>query len=173
MTLLYCDQDGVLADFGPVAEKFFNISFKNFVKLDGNDWHRFQKAQPWMWKELPLCPRALELWSVIRPYCPSILTAIPNAGTWDGVAEQKTAWCREKLPKFGYCKTQRVITCERAQKQSYAVQEDGTANLLIDDMVQNIAEWTEAGGIGIHWTGTDESLEAVRAACIYNFGGWR
>ena len=157
---LYCDQDGVLADFAKPAEKFFHVDFSGWVTLTAEDWGRYREAHPKMWEEIPVMPFARELWDVIAPYRPSILTAVPHRGEWADVGEQKLNWFKIHFPDFGLYPEQQFHAVQREEKQNFARQIDGLPNILIDDMEKNIVEWERAGGIGIHykpsWDGIDQ-----------------
>jgi len=150
---IYCDMDGVLADFISAAEDFFDMEIARdntaFNKLwdrpDG--WPRLKTEWPTFWMDLDPMPHALQLWKVIAPYHPSILTAIPNG--WPSSATGKLVWCKRHLPKFGYNPKQEFHAVQRSEKQHFAKQADGTPNILIDDFQKNINEWQHAGGIGI------------------------
>jgi len=44
-----------------------------------------------------------------------------------------------------------VHTVQRHEKKNYAKQQDGTPNILIDDMDRNVREWVAAGGLSIKY----------------------
>lgn len=174
---IYCDQDGVLADFALPAAKFFNVDFSGWVTLNADDWERYQDAHPNMWEELPLMPHARALWNVIESYIPSVLTAVPHRANvgwyWDGVQEQKLAWCKKHFPVFGANPNQQLHAVQREEKQRYARQADGTPNILIDDMAKNVEEWQAAGGVGIHYVPSAEAVEYVDRTLTTYFRGKR
>lgn len=162
MMKLYCDQDGVFADFAKPAAEFFNVDFSGWVTLSADDWGRYRDAHPLMWENIPVMPFAYELWDVLTPYCPSILTAVPHRGEWSDVGTQKLNWFKKHFPTFGMQPGQELHAVQREHKQNYAQSIDGMPNILIDDMDKNIAEWQAAGGIGIHYKPSHESVENVR-----------
>jgi hypothetical protein len=162
---LYCDQDGVFADFATPAEEFFKVDFSGWVTLTCDDWQRYKDAHPNMWEELPVMPHAHDLWAVIQPYLPSVLTAVPNRADsgwhWDGVEQQKLAWFKKHFPTFGEHPDQQLHAVARSDKRRYAQQDDGTPNILIDDLVKNVTEWNAAGGIGLVYSPSPEAVNYV------------
>jgi 5'(3')-deoxyribonucleotidase len=84
------------------------------------------------------------LWKYISNFGPHILSA--HTRTWQPTSkEDKMVWIKKHMNPL----PTRIHILLRAQKQNYAVQKDGTPNILIDDLPQNISEWKAKGGIGI------------------------
>ena len=50
----------------------------------------------------------------------------------------------------------------RSDKQKYAVNQDGSSNILIDDYIKNIKEFESKGGMGIHHTDTGKTLRELK-----------
>lgn len=170
---IYCDMDGVLANFTKSAGHHFNIDInqhpKEFDRLwkSKDGWHQLMQDWPTFWMDLDPMPHAADLWRVISPYHPAILTAIPEG--WPASATGKYVWCKRHLPKFGYHPDQQFHAVLREHKQRYARQGDGTPNILIDDFQKNIREWESAGGIGIWYQDGQVSKvrEGLRRAGIH------
>lgn len=166
MTRIYCDMDGVLANFTKSAERYFHIDINrnpkqfNALWTSKDGWHQLMHEWPTFWMDLDPMPHAAALWRLISPYHPSILTAIPEG--WPSSSTGKYVWCKRHLPKFGYHPKQEFHAVLRHQKEQFAKQSDGTPNILIDDFIKNIREWQAAGGIGIHYT--DGNLSPVQNA---------
>ena len=57
----------------------------------------------------------------------------------------KLSW----LKKFTKVKRSRINLVLREQKKKFAKDDNGNANLLIDDYEKNVQEWERSGGIGI------------------------
>lgn len=167
---VYCDLDGVLANFIAAAENFFQMDIATdntaFNKMwdRSNGWPHLMKQWPTFWMDLEPMPHALQLWKVIAPYHPSILTAFPSG--WQSAATGKLIWCKRHLPKFGYHPDQKFHAVERSEKKKFALQLDGTPNILIDDYQKNINEWQRVGGIGILYVDSATSAEHVREALL-------
>ena len=152
---VYCDMDGVLADFNGGWKEFTGNEIDNWVVITGDDWKYLQKQWPTFWMDLELMPYAAQLWTALRPYDVEILTAYPNNG-WKTAGVGKTIWARTVLGGNPV-----VHAVERREKKNYAKQKDGTPNILIDDMEKNIDEWEQAGGIGIQYIPSASIVQRV------------
>lgn len=129
--ILYCDLDGVLADFeGGVIRRMG----KSPDELkSGLMWGVIRKT-PGFYENLEWTEDGRQLWDAIKQYNPIILTGCPN-GNW--AEEQKRKWCAKNLgPDV------RVVTCATKDKPKYCV--DGA--ILIDDRDKIRREWINAGG---------------------------
>jgi len=134
--IIFCDLDGVLADFEQgVRNKFHKFTKKNIDELKPtlmwgviNKSNTFFEALPWM-------PKGRELWSQIEQYNPIILTGVPRGST--KAAEQKIRWCQRELgPNV------QVITCATKDKPKYCLDKA----ILIDDRTDNLKPWNMKGG---------------------------
>ena len=138
---VYVDMDGVLADF-----------FGEWQKLIGSDWRKVKDIEPALqkirdkdnfWLDLPLLPQAKNLLGIIKKVKGSytiLSSPLPN----DPNSEpHKREWIKKNLSFFP---PENVIITH--DKPKYAVNSDGTPNILIDDFGKNIASWEAAGGEG-------------------------
>lgn len=158
---VFCDLDGVVADFATPATEALGIDFsKGFVVIDVSDWRKLQKQWPTFWVDLEPLPYAQELWRAIQPWHPSILTAAPDV--WRSSSIGKEVWVKRYLPKFGYHPEQKFYCVRREEKQNFATTH-GEPNILIDDMSKNIREWEQAGGIGIQYKPSRSAIQTVVA----------
>lgn len=170
---IFVDMDGVLADFATGAHQVLGIHPEwdnaafNALWDSKNGWPAMMKTHPTFWMDLPLMPHALDLWRLIQPFHPAILTAIPPG--WPTAGVGKRIWAKRMLPKFGYHKNEVVLAVQRPEKKDYAVHMDGSPNILIDDFQKNIDEWTKAGGYGVQYVDGPAGLSKVRAA-LNTFG---
>jgi hypothetical protein len=151
---LYVDMDGVLVDFMKGAEQYFHVSIttiapKDFTALwEGpKGWRQLMKDWPTFWMDLDVNAGFSQLWKIVRPHHPAILTAIPTG--WPSSAVGKRIWCTRHLQNWGHHPDEEFHAVDRPQKRQFARQADGTPNLLIDDFDKNIAEWKSAGGLGL------------------------
>lgn len=160
---IFCDLDGVLADFHKGMTKAIReIHDPTFVhdenKYDNNSQYRKQmwafvktyqaKYGYILWRHLDLMPDAMQLWNYIKPYHPQILTATGPAVYH--AAEQKRGWVTDY---FG--SNIKINTTESAvDKARFA----GPNRILIDDKLKAINPWRAAGGIGIHHTSAADSI---------------
>jgi|TARA_R110000823_G_C15778989_1_gene484893 5'(3')-deoxyribonucleotidase len=198
---IYCDMDGVLADFSGHFLNFINEEWRHIreIKLVANkfveiagilEYHlkllraKLKKAQankqdpvPWeeaqvlankyfeeqgrknwgwesLFSNLPVSQAGRALWQLMGPYGVIVLTGAPGGA---GVLHAKVEWAKRNLdppPKH-------II--KQSDKRTYATEESGKPNLLIDDWSHNLKGWRESGGIAIAFDETDAraNLEAV------------
>ena len=81
---IYCDMDGVVADFHGGLKKMESqlksAGYKSVQDwldspMSDDKWKPIIKNNKF-WSTLPLMPQALKLWNYIRPYNPHILSAV-------------------------------------------------------------------------------------------------
>ena len=141
---LFCDLDGVLADFNHgVLELTGKLPDDQFV---GSMWKAVSNADRFFYN-LEWMSDGQLLWSNIMHHNPSILTGIPYGG-W--AAQQKRDWCAERLDA-----QVEVIPCWSRDKHTFAVEGD----ILIDDRLKAKDPWESVGGIFIHHTSTESTLD--------------
>ena len=159
---LFLDMDGVLADFLRGFREFFTEKYgeKGWLDITKEDWLQLKAEWPTFWADLDYEQHALDLWRVVSPYHPSLLTAAPPS--WPSASVGKTIWAKRMLPKFGYHPSQKVYTVMRADKKKFATQTDGSPNILIDDLDKNIREWNAAGGHGIVYIPSGSAVQNVQ-----------
>jgi len=143
--IVFCDLDGVLADF---EQGVINKFKKTPDQLSPNlMWGVINKSKTFF-DALPWMPKGRELWSRIRKYNPIILTGIP--GGRDSAIEQKRKWCQRELGA-----DIEVITCLTREKPNYCI----PGSILIDDRTDNLNAWNEKGGKFVLYD--EDYLEAI------------
>jgi len=130
--LLFCDLDGVLADFNQGIINKFNKSISDIKPSEL--WSGINKSADFF-ETLPWMPKGKELWSQIRHYNPIILTGVPPGNSTS--AEQKKRWCQRELGE-----DIKVITCLTLDKPKYCL----PRSILIDDRTTNLNSWKDKGG---------------------------
>jgi hypothetical protein len=105
------------------------------------------------WEQLPAMPGALQLWSFIAPYEPTILTGCPTSGKQQAI-DGKTIWKNRELGEHVP-----IITCFSRDKPKHMA---NAGDILVDDMEKNITRWVEAGGIGILHTDASSTIAQLR-----------
>jgi len=131
-SIVFCDLDGVLADFQKGVINKFNKSdqYLNSRLM----WSTINKSNTFF-DTLPWMPKGRELWSHIKQYNPIILTGIPSYSR--SAVEQKIKWCQRELGT-----DIQVITCASKDKSKYCL----PGAILIDDRTDNLDIWNEKGG---------------------------
>ena len=150
---IYCDMDGVLADFEKGVEDLIGGKF--------NDDRWYELPDDFFLTLEPM-PDAQRLWGFIGKYDPFILTAIPRASR--GPISKRAAMDKARFMKRWFGVTQdRRYPVMRADKMRFAKDgRDGRPNLLIDDHSKNIAQFKSAGGIGVHHTSAANSIKQLK-----------
>jgi hypothetical protein len=134
------DLDGVLVDFERGFEMFY-----------GHHPHKFSEPDMWKiieankdhWHDLPAMPGALKLWAYVAPYNARVITGCPKTG-FQAAVDGKRSWIARELGAHVP-----VVTCYTRDKPKHM---NSPGDILIDDMTKNITRWEEAGGVGIHHT---------------------
>lgn len=129
--IIFCDLDGVLADFEQGVINCFN---KRPDELNSSlMWGTINKSKSFF-ENLPWMPKGKELWESIKIYDPIILTGVPRS---KNAEEQKRKWCARELGADVH-----VITCSTKDKPKYCI----SNSVLIDDRSDNLNEWNSKGG---------------------------
>mmetsp|Transcript_6700 Transcript_6700/g.17116 ORF Transcript_6700/g.17116 Transcript_6700/m.17116 type:complete len:239 (-) Transcript_6700:271-987(-) len=163
--VLYCDLDGVLADFDRGFRSMTGGQAPEEYKLR-DMWERIEACE---WKEgffggLEWMEGGEALWEALAasglPL--SVLSGVPKGKeTWS--TEQKRDWCERRLEGRVRERRERgeleVICCHSEHKQRWA----RPGAVLIDDRAAtNGVEWEAAGGIFVHHTSLEDTLRQLR-----------
>ena len=139
---IYCDMDGVIADFVTYTSKRLGKPFKDENWLD---------LPEDMFYQLSPMPDAFVLWKFIGKYNPNILTAVPRKSESRGAVSERAADDKKKWVKKHFnVPENRVYAVLRKFKEKFAKDgRDGRPNLLIDDHIKNVKAFQRAGGLGV------------------------
>ena len=143
--LLFCDLDGVLADFNEGVMNKFNKSISDINP--SVLWSVINKSDSFF-ETLPWMPNGKELWSQIRHYSPIILTGVPRGNRT--AADQKIRWCQRELGE-----DIKVITCLSIDKPKYCL----PGSILLDDRKTNMNLWKDKCGKFILYS--EEKLDEI------------
>jgi len=148
---IYCDMDGVLCDFDRRFEQFGGISPKEYESKYGTKqfWKIINEVGEQFWSKMPWMSEGKQLWSYIKKYNPLLLSA-PSSDYSSRYG--KKLWAQENIPGT------KLILSKRENKKDYA----SGKSILIDDREDNINEWRAAGGIGILYTSTGQTLNELK-----------
>ena len=145
---LFLDLDGVLADFErgvllATGQRCEEMAAKSM-------WPMLQRFSDF-YEGLPLMPDATVLWRFCKSFRPTILSGLP-IGDW--AAPQKRRWVANKLGA-----NVPVVTCMTSEKSRYA----HPSYVLVDDRASSAAAWESKGGIFIHHTSAESSIQKLKS----------
>lgn len=147
--MIYLDCDGVLANFDQGFRNEFETDPNVYEDVNGSAsfWKAIRNCNGFF-EHLPLMPGARELFTAVEHLRPIILTGCPF-GNWAEL--QKMRW-RDK-----HFKGTPMVTCASKNKRDYCKPGD----IRIDDLLKYKHLWEEAGGIFIHHTSTESTIEQL------------
>lgn len=147
--VIYCDMDGVLADFNFSFTEYFGDHPNNVFPILGDDeiW-KIVNNIPGFWSDMPWTRDGRILWEFIKPYKPVLLTT--PAKTVKNCKSDKIRWKNKHISKD-------TLIIFSDSKQDYANSE----TILIDDTKENIEKFVNKGGIGILHTSAEETIKQL------------
>ena len=148
---VFCDIDGVLADFDAGYEKLTGVH-PNHANEGAAFWDPIDKAGAQFWANLEWMSDGKELWDYIKQYNPKLLSAPSRQPS---SREGKHQWVAKYPEAFG---NTQLILARAVDKQKYA----GENKLLIDDRKKNVDEWRSKGGIAIEHRNTKDTIEKLK-----------
>ena len=156
--IAYVDMDGVIANFFAEYAKLAGVKSGNYRdippaktdptlnKMIGTDFfNRLPK--------FPTTDKLIQL--VVKEFGSYKILSSPLRGDHENSKQQKIKWIQRELA----IQPDEIIVVGR--KDSYAVQADGTQNILIDDRGRNIQGWLQRGGYGIKYQADEDPLSKV------------
>jgi hypothetical protein len=159
---IYCDMDGVLADFKVGAIKATGMSINKWMSIPSSKkkWQPIIDT-PNFWADLPWMPDGKRLWSYIEQYNPHILSAYVEQTFDPNCIPGKRAWLRKNV---GLTQSSRINLVKRKEKRLFAKRGNkrGEPALLIDDYIKNVQDFIDSGGLGIHHTSTSNTISQLK-----------
>jgi FMN phosphatase YigB (HAD superfamily) len=146
---IYCDMDGVLVDFNKGYFELTGQQLDGVHRTDTNFWDPINDAGYEFWINLDWMSDGHKLWSYIEKYNPKLLSA-PSRQEDSRVA--KLDWVYKELPGV------HLILRSAKHKKDFA----SPTSILIDDRVDNIADWVGAGGIGILHKNAKDTISQLK-----------
>jgi len=150
---IYCDMDGVLADFEKGIKDMIGGKFSDA---------RWDELPDDFFLQLEPMPDAKKLWDFIGKYDPFILTATPRSER--GPIAARAAEDKARFMKRWFGVEQKdMYPVQRVNKANFAIDgRDGRPNLLIDDHIKNIQAFKKARGIGVRHTSASNTIKQLK-----------
>jgi 5'(3')-deoxyribonucleotidase len=147
---IYVDLDGVLADY--------DLGYLRLTGGQPGEKGALKAARlkpfPRFFRDLPLMLDAMQLWSYLKPYQPSILSAASN---WVPAShDDKRDWVARHFQLAG---PKVIIVDNPNQKYKYCTQ----GAVLVDDNSVNCLAWEKASGIPILHKSAAETIRQFEA----------
>ena len=141
--------DGVLVDFNKGYKELTGEDLTGEHRNDTDFWDPITKAGYDFWFNLEWMSDGKRLWKYIEKHNPKLLSA-PSRQEDSRVA--KLDWVYKELPGV------HLILRSAKHKKDFAT----PTSILIDDRLDNIQGWREAGGIGIHHVSTKHTIDQLK-----------
>ena len=156
--IIYCDMDGVLADFKTGAQKATGMTINKWMNIprSKDKWSPIKNKKDF-WSTLPWMSGGKQLWSYITKFDPHILSAYVEESFDPNCIPGKTEWLRKYA---GISNKSKINLVRRSEKKLFAKR--GDPAILIDDYEKNIREFVNAGGTGIHHTNTPKTIAQLK-----------
>lgn len=150
--------DGVLADFfGAWSEKAGVKNWKD-IPADQVNTTLDDMVGTDFFNTLPKFPTANTLVDLAKSYTGEYhINSSPLRNDHENSGQWKKVWIKRELS------TQPKTIILTNTKEKYAVNPDGSANILIDDRGANIQAWAHAGGIGLKYQADENTIAELRA----------
>ena len=156
--IIYCDMDGVLADFKTGAQRTTGMSINKWMNIPSSreKWSLI-KAKKDFWSTLPWMSGGRQLWSYISKFDPHILSAYVEESYDPNCIPGKTKWLNKNA---GISNRSKINLVKRKEKKLFA--KKGNPSILIDDYEKNVREFINAGGKAIHHTNTSKTISELK-----------
>ncbi len=154
--IVYVDMDGVLADLYNHAAEIHDVDHYNDMTKE--EWEAFFRDSDayHLFRDIDPFPTANKLLNIVKSYAGGYrILSSPLNFDREGSIKGKREW----LAKHINVPADKIVF--EHDKYKYAVQPDGTPNVLIDDYGVNTRAWDAAGGIAIKYQADEDDLSKV------------
>lgn len=154
--ICFVDMDGVLADLYNYAAVIHDVDHYNEMTKD--EWETFFKDSDayHLFRDIPPFANANQLLELVKKYAGGYrILSSPLGFDREGSIKGKREW----LAKHINVPADKIVF--EHDKYKYAVQSDGTPNVLIDDYGVNTRAWDAAGGIAIKFQNDEDSIDKI------------
>jgi hypothetical protein len=151
---IYCDMDGVIADFD---KRFKDLNPEHLNAAEYQSKYGIEKFWDFIdeenkvkfWVGIPWMPDGKQLWDYIKDKQPTLLSA-PSKKPASRLG--KRLWVKNNIPGTP------LILASADKKQNYS----GGNKILIDDRPDNVDQWRSQGGIGILHTNAQNTINQLK-----------
>jgi 5'(3')-deoxyribonucleotidase len=154
--IVYVDMDGVLADLYNHAAEISDVEHYN--QMTPAQWETFFKDSDayQLFRDIQPFSTANTLLALVKKYAGGY-TILSSPLSFDraGSIKGKTEWLKKHIS----VKPDNIVF--EHDKYKYAVQSDGTPNILIDDYGVNTRAWDAAGGTAVKYQADENDLSEV------------
>jgi len=154
--IVYVDMDGVLADLYNHAAEIHDVDHYNEMTKD--QWEAFFKDSDayHLFRDIQPFSTANQLLELVKKYAGGYrILSSPLNFDREGSIKGKREW----LAKHIKVPADKIVF--EHDKYKYAVQPNGTPNILIDDYGVNTRAWDSAGGIAVKYQADEDTLDKV------------
>jgi beta-phosphoglucomutase-like phosphatase (HAD superfamily) len=151
--MIWLDMDGVLADFDGHYQACFGVKPTRWPEPDTVDW-KLIASVPDFYLNLPLMPGAKELFRFVDELGvgTGILTGVPKE--IDESSNHKIEWAA-KPEHFPHV----MVRCCRSRNK---FKHGKPGHVLVDDYLKYRDAWVDMGGIFVHHTSAESSIQQLR-----------
>ena len=154
--IVYVDMDGVLADLYNHAAELHDVDHYNHMTKD--EWEAFFRDSDayHLFRDIQPFSTANKLLELVKQYAGGYrILSSPLSFDREGSIKGKREW----LAKHIKVPADKIVF--EHDKYKYAVQPNGTPNILIDDYGVNTRAWDAAGGIAVKYQADEDNLSKV------------
>lgn len=154
--IVYVDMDGVLADLYNHAAELHDVDHYN--QMTPKQWEEFFKDSDayHLFRDIDPFSTANDLLSIVKNYAGGYrILSSPLNFDREGSIKGKREW----LAKHIKVPADKIVF--EHDKYKYAVQPNGTPNILIDDYGVNTRAWDQAGGIAVKYQADEDPVSKV------------
>lgn len=145
---IFCDMDGVLCDF---VEGGNDLGFGSNEFDEDYFWDAVANTRGKFWEELEWTNDGYLLWDYLLNFDPKIITTPASTDIYCRIGKIK--WVEKELGDVDVLFSHEME--DGSHSKGYYADEN---SILIDDMVYNIEDWEENGGVGILYKSAGDTI---------------
>jgi hypothetical protein len=149
---IFLDMDGVLCDFILHFKNSFGVELKQGEYIQGKYIYPKIKSVPHWWKDIPWMPDGKYLLNKCRQFSNDVclLTTPAYENSVPTCKQDKIDWVKKEIGD--------IEVIFSFHKEQYASQ----TSILIDDKKENTNKFNDAGGIGIFYNNTKDTIYQLK-----------